>query len=99
MEFGRVHGRIARTSSDSELRIIVSLEQSAGVTTVRDELVPRLEPGTDEPGLLFNVDQYTQETIATTLAQHGWEAVAVGVDGRDDQNLSSSSVTYVVRKL
>jgi hypothetical protein len=75
------------------------LDAGSTVTIVRDETVPWLPYG-PEGDVAWQIDQLTQETIGTTLAEAGWEPFS-GDDaacGATDDGLNHSAV-YVVRNL
>jgi len=57
-------------------RIVVTLDTKTAIRTVRDELVPHLLMHNGVPDADWTADQLTQETIGTTLAEQGWEAVS-----------------------
>lgn len=101
MRFGRVHGHGRRTTKDDQpmVSFAVVLDAGSSVTVVRDETVPWLTFGpADDVG--WQIDQLTQETIGTTLAESGWETISEDDSqrGRSDDGLSHSSA-YVVRNL
>lgn len=74
MRFAQVTGVLH--SVEGGFRIIVTMDNQASVQTVRDEFVPQLMMRNGEPDPDWTVDQLTQETIGTTLAERGWEVVA-----------------------
>ena len=61
---------------DAGYRIVVTLDTKTAIRTVRDELVPHLLMHDGVLDADWTVDQLTQETIGTTLAEQGWEAVS-----------------------
>jgi hypothetical protein len=74
MRFAHVTGILF---SDREgYRIEVSLDDRRTVVSVRDERIPALLTRNGVPDPWWTVDQLTQETIGTTLAEQGWEAVS-----------------------
>ena len=96
MRFATVQG-IGLPIDDARFELIVTLDDRVRVHALRREAVQRL-PSKDEP-LAWHVDQYTQETIGTTLAEQGWEVVST-VDRsneRDDSQVASSPA-YLVRR-
>lgn len=74
MRFAQVTGVLQQV--DGGYRILVTLDSKSAIQTVRDEIVPRLLTHNGEADAEWTVDQLTQETIGTTLAEAGWEAVA-----------------------
>jgi hypothetical protein len=74
MRFAHVTG-ILFTDRDGH-RIEVTLDDRRTVVTVRDERVHELLIWKGVPDAWWTVDQLTQETIGTTLAEQGWEAVS-----------------------
>jgi hypothetical protein len=77
-------------------RILVTLDSKSTVQTVRDEVIPGLLTHQGQPDAEWTVDQLTQETIGTTLAEAGWEAVAHQPQAEVDQWAPPMS-TYLVR--
>ncbi len=79
--------------------LAVTLESGREATVVRSETVPWLAFGPPDD-VAWQVDQYTQETIATSLAELGWEAIAEDRWGADraGDDLFHSAV-YSVRNL
>ena len=74
MRFAHVTGILF---SDREgYRFEVSLDDRRTVVAVRDERIPDLLMRNGVPDPWWTVDQLTQETIGTTLAEQGWEAVS-----------------------
>lgn len=105
MRFGRVTGVIVRRESPdgiapASLQLTVTLDTGTVVETVRSEHVPELTvpPGVDE--LVWQADQYTQETIANELALRGWEPIGIAADATEARGASvgRSSPTYLVRQ-
>lgn len=100
MLFGRVQG-IAEpiAEDDSMTRIVVWLETSSGMRAIRDEVLPVLhEPGVASD-LSWSADQYAQETIATTLAEEGWEVIGGGDRPDTETGEVARSAAYAVRRL
>lgn len=79
--------------------LAVMLDAGSKVTVVRDETVPWLPFGPCGD-VAWQIDQLTQETIGTTLAEEGWEPFSedASVHGQTEDGLSHS-VVYVVRNL
>jgi hypothetical protein len=78
--------------------LAVMLDAGSTVTIVRDETVPWLPFG-PEGDVAWQIDQLTQETIGTTLAEDGWEPFSEAeVVSATDDGLNHSAV-YVVRNL
>jgi len=101
MRFGRVQGhgqRIVRNDQPM-VSLAVMLDAGSSVRVVRDGTEPWLDFGPVDD-VAWQVDQLTQETIGTTLADEGWEAISEDETqlGSTDDGLSHSSV-YVVRNL
>lgn len=94
MRFAQVTGVLHNTPGG--YRIIVTLDTKHAVQTVRDELVPNLltHDGRSDPE--WTVDQLTQETIGTTLAEMGWEVVAEQTQP-DSDAWGSPTASYLVR--
>jgi hypothetical protein len=63
-------------SVDSGYRLVVTLDSRTAIQTVRDETVAHLLIHDGSPDADWTVDQLTQETIGTILAEQGWEVVA-----------------------
>jgi len=74
MRFAQVIGILHREPTG--YRFVVTLDNRTSVRTVRDEPVAALMrlDGIEDPE--WTVDQLTQETIGTILAEQGWEVVA-----------------------
>lgn len=97
IRFARVQGAIWQFAGE-EIQIVVTLDDRSSITTVRDELVRAMGPLSTRDDLLWHADQYTQETIATVLAETGWEAIGVeSAQGADDGLIQSP--VYIVRNL
>ncbi len=99
MQFGRVHGRIYSSSSCAGYMLNVLLEEGTRSTTIREECFSTLPFVDAARDLRWWADQLTQETIGTTLAVEGWEAVAESTGDRDRASTDSGTVTYVVRRV
>lgn len=74
MRFAQVTGML--TTGAIGFRLVVTLDTTSAIQTVRDEQVAELLFHDGKPDADWTVDQLTQETIGTTLAEQGWEAVA-----------------------
>ncbi|MBX3069858.1 MAG: hypothetical protein KF883_05105 [Thermomicrobiales bacterium] len=102
MQFGRVYGRAMDNPEcgAAGLRVEVTLESGSSLRVVRDECVSLPDAMTALHDLRWWADQFTQETIGTTLAEAGWEAIAAAEEP-DQQRATSGSatVTYVVRRI
>lgn len=101
MRFGRVqgHGRPVVVHNETKVSLMVTLDTGHAARVVRDVLLPWLEFG--PPGdVVWQIDQYTQETIGTVLALEGWEPFAEdsSAPSRSEDGLSHSAV-YTVRNL
>jgi hypothetical protein len=75
------------------------LDSGSSVVVMRDEAVPWLAFG-PAGDVVWQIDQLTQETIGTTLAEDGWEPFSEdeSARGETDDGLSHSAV-YVVRNM
>ncbi len=101
VRFGRVDG-VIRTGSapgDANVHLTVTLDDGRQLRIVRDEPVPLLRPAGEPGSLHWHADQYTQETIATTLAEEGWEPIGVGEEPAGSADGIVNSPAYVVRNL
>jgi hypothetical protein len=79
-------------------RLIVTLETSSRIETVRDELIePASEYG--DADLCWLADQYTQETIGDILAVQGWEAIGASDLPERQPDAPARSASYAVRNL
>ncbi len=100
MKFGRVEGFVQAVEGEgvSTFRLIVTLETSSWIETVRDELI---EPPTDlaDADLCWLADQYTQETIGDILAVQGWEAISASELPERLPYAPARSASYAVRNL
>ena len=103
MRFGRVEGTVTPISTAGELslHLVVWLDTGRRVDTVRDEVLSPLRPVETFADLVWHADQWTQETIGTTLSEQGWEAIGVGEVPGDETgcNLVPRSAPYAVRNL
>ncbi|CAN5760715.1 hypothetical protein BH23CHL5_BH23CHL5_12490 [soil metagenome] len=101
MEFGRVLGRarLGGHCADGQVIIEVTLETSRSTAIARSECVPMLDPPQGKESLRWQAEQYTQETIGTTLAESGWEAFSEGQEAHDRGPTDLSMVTYIVRRV
>ena len=74
----------------------MTLDTRTAVETVRDEPVPALMLRDGVPDAFWTVDQLTQETIGTTLAERGWEAISMAESDPSDDWRPPMAV-YLVR--
>ncbi|MEZ4532211.1 MAG: hypothetical protein R2835_01550 [Thermomicrobiales bacterium] len=74
MRFAQVTGALHTT--ETGYRIEVTLDTRTSLRVVRNEHIPALMLLDGKEDADWTVDQLTQETIGTTLAEEGWEAVA-----------------------
>jgi hypothetical protein len=94
MRFAHVTGTLH--TEPTGYRIEVTLDTRTRVATVRNEAVPRLMMRDGMADADWTVDQLTQETIGTTLAEQGWEAISsTTVDFRE--SWGPPTVVYFVR--
>ncbi|CAA9551223.1 MAG: hypothetical protein AVDCRST_MAG73-2939 [uncultured Thermomicrobiales bacterium] len=100
MLFGRVEG-VAEPANDGgdALRVIVTLETGQGLRVVRDDVLAPVRPLKTMADAYWHADQWTQETIGTTLAEEGWEVVGAGEPPEPRADDVPRSSTYAVRKL
>ena len=105
MRFGRVEGVVTPVEAEGGLllRLVVWLDTGHRLETVREETLTPLRPVAGFADLVWHADQWTQETIGTTLAEQGWEAIGAG-DLPDDDDPSQPgalprSAPYAVRNL
>lgn len=75
---------------------MVTLDTRRSVETIRDERIPALLLHDGLPDPWWTVDQLTQETIGTTLAEQGWEAIAVS-ESASSKPTGPPVAVYVVR--
>lgn len=103
MRFGRVEGVVTpvETGDGLLLRLTVWLDTGRRIETVREETLSPLRPIAGFADLVWHADQWTQETIGTTLAEQGWEAIGAGELPTDDgePGLLPRSAPYSVRNL
>jgi hypothetical protein len=105
MRFGRVEGVVTPVIADGRtlLRLVVWLDTGSRVETVRDEILAPLRGLDAFADLVWHADQWTQETIGTTLAERGWEAIGAGdlpvTDDPDEPGSLPRSAPYAVRNL
>ena len=105
MRFGRVEGVVTPVESDGQvrLRLVVWLDTGTRIETVRDEVLAPLRALEGFADLVWHADQWTQETIGTTLAERGWEAIGAGdlpsSSDADDPAALPRSAPYAVRNL
>lgn len=94
MRFAHVTGVLHIT--ETGYRIEVTLDTRTSLRVVRSEHVPALLFHDGREDADWTVDQLTQETIGTALAEEGWEAVAQ--QPRDEASDWSPPIsTYLVR--
>jgi len=95
MRFAHVTGILH--SEDVGYRIEVILDDRITVEIVRNEYIATLmsHDGIADPG--WTVDQLTQETIGTTLAEQGWEAISKG-DDEEPAGWGPPMARYFVRR-
>ncbi|MBA3450114.1 MAG: hypothetical protein H0T18_02745 [Chloroflexia bacterium] len=108
MRFGRVEGVVSPIESDgrSLLRLTVWLETSTRLETIREEILAPVRGIDTFADLIWHADQWTQETIGTTLAEQGWEAIAASdlpaadeVENGQEPGALPRSASYAVRNL
>jgi hypothetical protein len=104
MRFGRVDGVVTPVETDGQtrLRVVVWLDTGNRIETVRDETLAPLRAIDGFADLVWHADQWTQETIGTTLAERGWEAIGAGELPKDVPEESGTlprSAPYAVRNL
>jgi hypothetical protein len=105
MRFGRVEGVVTPIVSDGQtlLRLVVWLDTGIRIETVREEILAPLHDIEGFTDLVWHADQWTQETIGTTLAERGWEAIGGGdlpiADDLDEPGALPRSAPYAVRNL
>lgn len=95
MRFAHVTGILF--SERDGYRIEVSLDDRRTIVAVRDERIPELMARNGTPDPWWTVDQFTQETIGTTLAEQGWEAVSEA-ERAPDAEFGLPTAVYVVRR-
>jgi hypothetical protein len=105
MRFGRVEGVVTPVIADGRtlLRLVVWLDTGTRIETVREEILPPLRGVDAFADLVWHADQWTQETIGTTLAERGWEAIGAGdlpaANEADEPGSLPRSAPYAVRNL
>jgi hypothetical protein len=105
MRFGRVEGVVTPVTADGQtlLRLVVWLDTGTRIETVREEILFPLRAVDAFADLVWHADQWTQETIGTTLAERGWEAIGAGdlpaTDDLDEPGALPRSAPYAVRNL
>jgi hypothetical protein len=105
VRFGRVEGVVTPIVADGRtlLRLVVWLDIGTRIETVREEILVPLRGVDDFADLVWHADQWTQETIGTTLAERGWEAIGAGdlptADDPDEPGALPRSAPYAVRNL
>ena len=104
MRFGRVEGIVSPVEREGvpALRLHVWLDTGRTLETVRDEVLLPLRPIASFDDLCWHADQWTQETIGTTLAERGWEAIGAGdvpASHPGDDQAVPRSAPYTVRNL
>jgi hypothetical protein len=105
MRFGRVEGVVMPIEVDGRhlLRLVVWLDTGRRLETVREETLSPLRTIESFADMVWHADQWTQETIGTTLAEQGWEAIGAGDlpvdDDASDPGRLPRSAPYAVRNL
>jgi hypothetical protein len=104
VRFGRVEGTVTPVTIEGEerLHLVVWLDTGHLIETVRDEVLAPLREVESFGDLVWHADQWTQETIGTTLSERGWEAIGAGdlpVDEAGAPSLVPRSAPYAVRNL
>jgi hypothetical protein len=102
MRFGRVEGVVTpvETASGLRLRLVVWLDTGRRIETVREETLAPVRAITGFADLVWHADQWTQETIGTTLATQGWEAIGAGdLPDSADVGALPRSAPYAVRNV
>lgn len=105
MRFGRVEGVVTPVETDGRtlLRLVVWLDTGHRIETVREEVLAPLRDIDGFADLVWHADQWTQETIGTTLAEIGWEAIGAGdlpaAGDADEPGALPRSAPYAVRNL
>ncbi len=94
MRFAHVTGTL-HTEADG-FRIEITLDTRRAIETVRNERIDALLTHDGVPDPFWTVDQLTQETIGTTLAEQGWEAIAM-TERDPEAEIGPPVVVYVVR--
>lgn len=103
MRFARVEGVVTPVEAGGTLllRLTVWLDTGRRLETVREETLPPLRPVAGFADLVWHADQWTQETIGTTLAEQGWEAIGAGElpTEQSEPGALPRSAPYSVRNL
>jgi hypothetical protein len=105
MRFGRVEGVVTPLVGDGRtlLRLVVWLDTGTRIETVREEILAPLRSVDDFADLVWHADQWTQETIGTTLAERVWEAIGAGdlptAEEPNEPGVLPRSASYAVRNL
>jgi hypothetical protein len=105
VRFGRVEGIVTPIVSGGRtlLRLVVWLDTGSRIETVREEILVPVRGVSAFADLVWHADQWTQETIGTTLAERGWEAIGAGDlpagDDPDEPGALPRSAPYAVRNL
>jgi len=100
MRFGRVEGVVRIEQTDPvRLRVTVYLELGERLEVVRDEVLAPLRPSVTAEDLIWQADQWTQETIGIELAERGWEAIGAGELPGPEPGALARSAAYAVRNL
>ena len=85
------------------LRLVVWLGTCTRIETVREEILAPLRGVDAFADLVWHADQWTQETIGTTLAERGWEAIGAGdlpaADDPDEPGALPRSAPFAVPNL
>ena len=98
MRFARVQGHGSLSDDGKSIVLMVALDSGSRSEIVRDESVAWLDFGPPDD-IEWQIDQYTQETIGSVLAEDGWEAISEDTRiARIDDGLYHS-VSYVVRQM
>lgn len=102
MRFGRVEGMVEPVAANGQtlLRLVVWLDTGHRLETVREEVLAPLRAIDAFADLVWHADQWTQETIGTTLAEQGWEAIGAGeLPTEEESGALPRSASYAVRNL
>ena len=102
MRFGRVEGVVEPVEVEGRtlLRLVVWLDTGHRIETIREEVLAPLGAVDAFPDLVWHADQWTQETIGTTMAERGWEAIGAGeLPAGDELGALPRSASYAVRNL
>ena len=101
MRFGRVEGVVSLVEDEGRprLRLTVWLETGTRIETIREETLAPLRDIDTFADLVWHADQWTQETIGTTLTERGWEAIGAGELPTEEPGVLPRSASYAVRNL